>query len=339
MVNTIDGPVILTKRLVPWLASDLSGFLRARRAGRLAHGWIVLGPDALGNLNLALNIGMRLIQNGGEEERQFLRPVEALAAMEALDTPFDHHPDLLWIRPEQGKRAIGVEQIRAATDTLALKSFGGGAKVVVIEPADAMTIEASNALLKTLEEPTGDTYLLLVTCRASRLLPTVRSRCQRVRIRVPPVEILGEWLGVTDLAVLARDAGLEPLNLLRAVLGDDSGEFERFETRLSDVYERNIDPQVVADEWSKHDLDQVLGWLVRRLQHVIRARSTGSGSNRVTEIDGNFMHNAFGKLTLTTLFDQLDKAEQLREQVGTGINTDLGLRLLLMGFRAERKLQ
>ena len=66
------------------------------------------------------------------------------------------HPDLRWIAPPEDKESIGIEQIRDLVDDMGLTSYEGGGKVAVIEPANAMTVNAANSLLKTLEEPPGD---------------------------------------------------------------------------------------------------------------------------------------------------------------------------------------
>lgn len=88
------------------------------------------------------------------------------------------HADLTWIGPEG--RNLKVSEIRAAEQRLRLRPLEGSRKVLVLERAHTMTPEAQNALLKTLEEPPGDATLILTTSRPNVLLPTVRSRCQRV---------------------------------------------------------------------------------------------------------------------------------------------------------------
>ena len=77
------------------------------------------------------------------------------------------HPDLLWIRPPEDSRQIRIEQLRELTAELALMSHGGGYKVAVIAPADALNRFAANALLKTLEEPPARTLLVLVATQPS----------------------------------------------------------------------------------------------------------------------------------------------------------------------------
>ena len=75
--------------------------------------------------------------------------------------------------------------MRTAIDWVVQSSSRGRAKVVLLHPAEAMNLQAASALLKTLEEPPGQARLLLSTADEARLLPTVRSRCQRIRLAAP----------------------------------------------------------------------------------------------------------------------------------------------------------
>jgi DNA polymerase III subunit delta' len=99
------------------------------------------------------------------------------------------HPDVLMIEPgETG--SIRIEQVRDAIDRSAYRPFEGKRRVVIVDDADAMVPEAQNAMLKTLEEPPSGSTFVLVTARPDLLLPTVRSRCQRLRFgTLAPSEI------------------------------------------------------------------------------------------------------------------------------------------------------
>lgn len=93
------------------------------------------------------------------------------------------HPDLHLLSPEPEKRLIAVEAVRQLREVLQRLPVEGRARVVVVDPASALQEEGQNALLKTLEEPGADTFLLLATARPEALLPTVRSRCERLGVR------------------------------------------------------------------------------------------------------------------------------------------------------------
>ena len=91
-----------------------------------------------------------------------------------------------WISTPEDKKSIGIEQIRVlVAERNDLTSYEGFGKVAVIEPANEMTVNAANSLLKTLEEPPGDTLLVLVADRVGKLPATIFSRCQRIDLAVP----------------------------------------------------------------------------------------------------------------------------------------------------------
>jgi DNA polymerase-3 subunit delta' len=101
----------------------------------------------------------------------------------ALGSPLAHQPVFLRISPE--KNAIKIDNIRQLIARLSLKPFQAPRIVVLIEDIDAMTDGAANALLKTLEEPSDTTVFLLTTQRPDEVIPTIRSRCQRINLPIP----------------------------------------------------------------------------------------------------------------------------------------------------------
>jgi len=102
------------------------------------------------------------------------------------------HPNLLRVVPEN--RNILIDDIRRLQEELALKAFSDRPRVALVVPADRMTVQAANALLKTLEEPPPATHLVLVSHRLSQLPPTIVSRCQKVPFSPLPAEVVAEIL-------------------------------------------------------------------------------------------------------------------------------------------------
>ena len=124
-------------------------------------------------------------------------------------------------------RQIRIDAVRAAIDWTATTSSRGRAKVVVIHPADALNPQSANALLKTLEEPPRGARLILTAADPERLLPTVRSRCQRLRVPTPAEAESRQWLatlGVGDAATLLRAMDGHPLDAARHAAGGLTGQ-------------------------------------------------------------------------------------------------------------------
>jgi DNA polymerase-3 subunit delta' len=123
------------------------------------------------------------------------------------------HSDLLWVTPEDSKQ-IKIEQIRSVIEWSHQTPQQGRAKVLVLDPADRMNVYATNSLLKLLEEPAPNTYLFLISTSPARLLPTIRSRCQRLNLSTPTDEEGLRWLIETS-----PDADPELLEDVYAITG------------------------------------------------------------------------------------------------------------------------
>ena len=158
-------------------------------------------------------------------------PAAALAARRALAMRRRIGiPDLHWLYPEEDKETISVDQVRDVIETFTLTAHRGGAKVAIVEPAEAMTTAAANALLKTLEEPTAGSYLLLVSHQPGRLPATVRSRCQHLAVARRPT--LRAWRSGSAwrrqaVAEAQRSVGAAPLRLAAAIQGNDISIFNK----------------------------------------------------------------------------------------------------------------
>jgi DNA polymerase-3 subunit delta' len=327
----------LGTKLCPWLAPALERLRSARHARRLGHAWLIAGPAGIGKLNLALAAAHELL-HGAATPPEMLGPAEAVAALAARHLPADHHADLHWIHPEEDKNTISVEQIRDLIAAISLTAHHGAAKVVIIEPADAMTAPAANALLKTLEEPAGDAYLFLLSHQPDRLPATIRSRCQRLDVRRPEPSILSAWLGVEDAAVAAawQMTGGAPLRMAALLAQKESLKNNELESDIAAIADDTADPAAVAKAWAEGDTELALTWLAGELHAEVRRRLGGAGSTAVTVRGAAALHNAWRPLTLRTLFEQYDKAARLLNQLGSGISLELATQALLVGFQANR---
>ncbi|MEE8543921.1 MAG: hypothetical protein V3S94_08690 [Gammaproteobacteria bacterium] len=334
---------VLSTQLCPWLEEPYALLEKTLREGRLGHGWLLTGPAGLGKINLALVVANRLLNPGATAPGR-LAAAAASTAMTLRHEPSNHHPDLHWLFPEPDKHTITVDQIRQTAAALALTSLGGQAKIVIIEPADALTTAAANALLKTLEEPTLDTYLFLVSHQTGRLTATVRSRCQTLSLPQPRVENSLDWLSEqtggasrTDWAQLLALAGDSPFRALTLYDNEYHNKNKLFEEKFQLISDNKLDPQSLADDWLKEGIELPVAWLATRLQREIRARMAPKVSNSITDLGFDRLHNAWQALTLQGLFCRLDAAETLLSQLGKGTNADLALRVLLLDFHPRRE--
>lgn len=175
--------------LYPWLESTWQALQLQLKQQRLPHGLMCTGLAGIGKSALLQHLAQALLcQHPQQAPCGQCRSCQLYAA--------HSHPDLLAIQPEQGKQ-ISIETVRQITRMLSETAHQRGARVVIIEQAEQLTENASNALLKTLEEPGENTYLLLSATSATTLLPTIVSRCQVMTLSVPDTAITLPWLQQT----------------------------------------------------------------------------------------------------------------------------------------------
>jgi DNA polymerase-3 subunit delta' len=200
-------------RFLPWQQSQKERLQQQIAAFRLPHSLLFSGVADIGKKNFAFALGAQLLCNN-PEKGQACENCSACLLVRA-----GTHPDLRVVRPEESKLII-IEQIRSLSEWAAQTSQQGGRKVAILYPAEQMNVNSANALLKSLEEPAPGTFFILVTDQPGRLLPTIRSRSQRIEFPVPREEEAIPWLqsnydasvDVSQLLAVAAGAPLKVVN-------------------------------------------------------------------------------------------------------------------------------
>lgn len=311
-----------SKTLPDWFRPACQEVEAALAAGRLAHGILIHEDRGAGGLALARWIAQRVnCRNANRAPCGECQECQWIAA--------DQHPDVTRLSPEEGSNYILTEQVRDLIAELSLTAHGQGYKVALIAPADALFHNAANSLLKTLEEPTAQTLLLLVTHQPSRLPATVRSRCARLRLRGPGRAEAARFLeaargaGPWDEAIAATGAG--PFELL----GADPAELARLRSdtlnTIGDIGSGKIQPPGVAARWG--DKNQLAHLPVRLacLEIWVTDQIRESASIRdVTHLSGQ------GKQSnICRLFDLSDAIRDMRKLSLTSINKTMAVESLL----------
>ncbi len=252
---------------------------RGFEAGRLAHAYLVIGSPRGNALALTESFLQLLFC------REKVRPCGACAECRRIK---EHaHPDVFWLEPESKSRRIVIGDddrvgIRDMTRFIAVSPLTGNRKVGVIVHADRMTEQASNAFLKTLEEPSATSLLLLLTDSAQHLLPTIVSRCQRVVLspgaeeedeawRKPVLDILRRGLTADSLIAMVQSGRLKAVlkDVEKAVRAEEETGAGRRGEEDEETIEARIKARVI--EVRSAVLRQLLLWQRDVLLCVLRA--------------------------------------------------------------------
>jgi DNA polymerase III subunit delta' len=315
---------------LPWLQHAQSRLRAAFAAQRLPHSLLLLSAPGLGAERLANWIAaLALCESGGA------RPCGVCASCQLLRA--DTHPDSHFVRLEEEAQQIKVDQVRGLIESLALKSYRGGYKVGVIEGAESLNANGANAFLKTLEEPTADTVLILIARPSHRLPATIASRCLRLTLQPPAAGTAIEWLKTQSAAAVQWDAALNlaegaPLKALElqslgiAALDSDMREC------LKQLADGSVDVTLLAERWLKSNpglrITWLENWITQRVHAALGAETSSQSAEPVR------LPAALLKPKIRALFELLDAARDLRRLAPTGINQQLALEALLLGGRS-----
>lgn len=331
----------------PWHAGAWSALVERRARDRLPHALLIDGAGGVGRHAFARRVAAALFcatpDAATGDACGSCRPCRQFLA--------GSHPDYYHLRLllkgeslggkklTQDATRIRIDQVRELGARLALSAQHGGWKVALVDPADRLMPEAANALLKTLEEPTPQTLLMLVTTQRGRLLATIRSRCQVVAIATPPAPEAHAWLaaqGVSDGEALLALADGSPLRALaladQGAVKARQAAFDAFSAILSG----RDDPLALAAKWAGNDPARQFGWLASWLVDMIRLKSVAPPPQLDNRDLAGRMQALVETLDLPYLFARLDDLQRARQLVETQVNPQLLCEDLLLGWQPAR---
>ncbi|MEY4763324.1 MAG: hypothetical protein RLZZ200_3181 [Pseudomonadota bacterium] len=312
----------------PWLDAPFSNIRAAANAGRLPQGLLIHESPGAGGMRLVKRIAQLILCHAARDQA----PCGQCPGCTRVEN--GEHPDLLRIAPKEESKLqqITVDDIRDACEQLVMTSYEGRGSVAVIHPADAMNVNASNSLLKTLEEPRPNLHILLVTNRPSGLPATILSRCQRLRLPIPDRASVVQWLGqqrpspdwaaaldaLGDAALDALDSDPSALRQLR------DGTWNA----LREALRGRLDVVRTADAWSRDELPLRLHcierWITRRVLEGPEAGGGSSETGTAAHLQGPDL-----ELNIGDALRLLDGVREIRRQSVTTLNKALMVEQLL----------
>jgi DNA polymerase III subunit delta' len=321
----------------PWQQSLWDGLLQRLQAGRLPHALLLTGPAGLGKQDFATRFSRAILCDSPLEDGSACGRCRGCMLMQA-----GSHPDYLLVSPEEEGKAIGIEAVRELARFQALKSQYGRQRVIQLQPADALNPNSANALLKTLEEPAGDTILLLTTNRPMALLPTIRSRCQQVVFRplsTPEPQTVA-WLkqrGASAPEELLQMAGGAPL---LAVALESDGILELHNELLNDftaLAEGRVNPVKLAEQWQGHGTRKVLPWFYLLLSDMVKLKLVPRGARLSNPQRQQQLHGLTERVDLDFIQSLAEKVLQRLRLIHGQANQQVILEELLLAW-TQRKV-
>ncbi len=306
----------------PWQQASWQTLLDWRQQGRLPHALLLTGPSGIGKRHLAEALAQILLCE---------KPQSDLACGTCKNCLLNHsltHPDLCRIEPEEEGKAIKVDQVRALTSFLGQTAQQGGMKVVLLDMAESLNINAANALLKGLEEPADKTLLVLVSSHPGRVLATIRSRCQLLQLPLPTAEQTLPWLtplvGKDLCEELLDSARGAPLAALKLFETDGLDEKRQFHDQLLDLILGKLSVVSMATVWQKKSVDRCLLWLQQWLTGGIKRQVMG---REFRVLGAEELVDSLAIVPAQLLHRYIDKIILARRQINSGANPNKQLLL------------
>lgn len=254
------------------------------------------------------------------------------------------HPDFRLIEPitedeaegEEGapsrkRYEIAIAQIRALADFVNLSSHRGGARVIVLHPAESLNLAASNALLKTLEEPAPNTQFLLVTHQPHAVLPTIKSRAQRLTLPKPAQAVARDWLARNNMPqadLCLALAGGAPLLAQEFNDADYLRERQYFLGALREPEKLNW--LALAEQGAKANLAARFDWLQKWLYDLAMARLAGGVRYNIDFAPG--LRELAARVNVTRVQAYAREVAQQKRHLQHPLNAQLLLESMLLRY-------
>jgi DNA polymerase-3 subunit delta' len=328
-----------TVGIFPWQQLIWQHLLSYIHQQRVPQALLFSGPSGLGKRRLADYYSEALLCHTPITEASPHTPIACGECVSCKLLKANTHPDFFAIEPDEPGKAIGIDKIRQLIVKLALKPQYDTYRLVVLHPADNLTIAAANAFLKCLEEPNERTCFILISDQIYKLPATIRSRCQTISFSLPQPHITEDWLqqqGVPPpYQSLTNMAGGSPL------IAKEYAEREFMQLRNAyfeiwlQIAQGKTNLLMVAEQWQKSeviDLATLINWLSSWLIDIIKLAHDVDSKN-ISNPDFKKSLQALAKrLELKRVYQYYDILLSNKALVTTQLNKQLVTERLLIDW-------
>lgn len=295
----------------------------AYKAERIAHAYLFLGPDEEILKKVATEFAMLLLCEGPKDDLESCGECQSCRKIKS-----SNHPDMKWLFPEG--QFIKIAAVREATRLLNLKGFQSSRKILIIAGASHLNEESSNALLKTLEEPTSDTVIILLADTVRAILPTIISRCQRVVFSSLSEKELSEYLVKKTAASREEAVYLARISEGRldiSVQYHEDGLFKRKNALINDMLNSNCSLREFMDsvDVKERGFSEVVNILSSWFRDLFMAK-VGLDKTGFINIDraDDIMRDC-GRFSLEEIEERISSIAQALMDFRRNINTRISL--------------
>ncbi len=319
--------------LLPW-HQELWKNLQVRRDhNNLPHALLLVGPDGVGKRQFAERIAASLVCEDTSIDRQ---PCGSCRGCQLASS--STHPDIYWLEPEEEGKNIRIDAVRELIGRTVLTTQAKGSRVFVISPAHAMNRAASNALLKTLEEPASSSTLVLISSQPHLLPATIRSRCQTMVFKPVEAGQAEQWLSEkvpdADLQPLLALTGGAPLQAIRAMEEGWLTDAQGMLGQLIELKLRKVNPMHVVEQWISRPLGSIFLDFSRICNDLAMLASTPNTQRLFMPQFRESLEILAKGMDLKRLFAFADELNRLQRQMTHNLNPQMLLEKLVTDWLA-----
>jgi len=315
--------------IYPWQQAQWQKVQQQLRGSMLPHALLMSGPEGVGKSDFAYHLANSLLCQSPDDMGNACSECASCKLLSA-----ETHPDLFVLQAEERGKAIKVDDVRQLSNKLSLTSQYGGYQVAIIVDAHDMNINASNSLLKTLEEPPSDTVLILVSSNPQKLPVTVRSRCQTIAFNVPDAQLSLSWLEKQNIqqgqALLQLSHGA-PLLALHLQQDDLLDHHKLLVSSLLKVA-KNQPVIELAEQLHKLPLNYMLNWLFDWVEDLIKLHQCADSAKLVHVAQQSELKQLVLRSSLSGLYDYLDQLTKNKQLQSIPLNTQMLWEDLLLSW-------